>query len=119
MENRTAPRLVLLIALMFAPAAFGAGKIKADPYTEAVAEYVEAAGVQLGAIRESVNASLADAGDDAKQRYADVVRYLAVCDDYVRRLKVASQKEFDPLKAEFEKTRAEMVKSLEAARKAV
>lgn len=119
MENRIAPRLLLLVALVLAPAIFAAETPKMDPYTQAVASYVEAAGVQLAAIRESVVASTADATDELKQRYADVVRRLDTCDDYVRRLKVASQKDFDPLKAEFEKARAEMVKTLETARKTV
>lgn len=119
MEIRNASRLLLVCAMLFSPAVFAAEKLKADPYREAVNVYVEAAEAQLRAIRESVVASTNDAPDDVKQRYADATKRLDQCDEYVKRLRLASQKEFDPLKSEFEKARAEMVKSLEAARKAV
>jgi Skp family chaperone for outer membrane proteins len=120
MKTRAVCRLVLLLALSVSPAGFAAEKNPAEvAYAKAVTAYVDSAQAQMKAIREAVEAIVAKdpADEDKKQQYAGVFVLLDDCDDFVGRLKAASRKQFDPLKAEFERVRGEMVKVLEAAQR--
>jgi hypothetical protein len=122
MKIHASSRLVLLFVLGVSPAVFAAEKSPADAaYAQAVVAYVDSAKAQLKAIRAAVDALVAkDPADEVtKQRYADVFTRLDDCDDLVSRLKAAPRKQFDPLKAEFERVRAEMVKAIDAAQRAV
>ncbi len=107
-------RLVLLGTLCGLPAVLAVEAI--DSYTQAVGTYVTGAGQQLHAIRREVDAVTQKAPDDVKQKYAGVYAGLAKSDKLLESLKVAESKDFDRLKADFERTRDAMIKQLETVR---
>lgn len=88
----------------------------ADPYARAVVAYVTGAGQQLHATRVEVDAVTRKAPDDVKQKYAGVYAGLAKSDELLESLKIAAPKDFDRLKADFERTRDDMIKQLAAVR---
>ena len=111
--------LVFLGALMLSPAAFAVDeKSRSDPYAEAVAAYIDAAGQQLKAIRETIDAITEKSTDETKRNYGNVYRGLDRCDGLVRELKAATPQTFDLRKATFERVRGEMVKDFETAQRA-
>ncbi len=110
--------LVLGCSLLILPAAIAAETANPDPYTQAVATYITAAGQQLHAIRNEVDAVTKNATDPAvKQRYVRVYAELDRSARILDALKTAETKDFDRLKAEFELTRDKMVKVLDAVRR--
>jgi len=110
-------RLVVFCTLLGLPAAFAGETANPDPYAQAVAAYVNGAGQQLHAIRAEVDAVTKNAPESVKQKYAGVHAGLAQSDKMLEELKAAGPKDFDRLKADFERTRDEMIKLLEAVRR--
>ena len=87
-------------------------------YTRAVQSYLQAAGDQLRAIRASLEAEQgSDPSDTTKQRYAGAFAKLGRCDNLLTELKKADAADFDRVKLQFEQMRADMLKTLDAARK--
>ncbi len=111
-------RILLAVSLFSAPALFAAGGGQNGAYEQAVAAYIDGATQQLRAIRTGVDGSVAKAGEAGKQTYADVYRGLDQCDAMIAQLRVAVPRDFDPVKARFEDTRARMISTLENVRKA-
>ena len=111
-------RILLAVSLFSAPALFAAGGGQNDgAYQQAVEAYISGATQQLRAIRTGVDGSVAKAGEAGKQTYADVYRALDQCDAMIAQLRVAVPRDFDPIKARFEDTRARMITTLENVRK--
>ncbi len=112
-------RLLLAVSLFAAPALFAAGGGQiGGAYEQAVEAYIFGATQQLRAIRTGVDDAVAKAGEAGKQAYADVYRGLDQCDAMIAQLRVAVPRDFDPIKARFEDTRARMISTLENVRKA-
>jgi hypothetical protein len=87
-------------------------------YAEAVKSYVDAATEQLRAIRGSVDTQVASINsDEDKKRFDAVFSKLDECDKLLVDLKKAGPRDFDRVKKQFEKTRAEVSKALESVKK--
>lgn len=106
--------LVLLCSLFGLPAVIAAQN---DPYAQAVAAYVTAAGQELTAIRGQVDAETKDGAESVKQRFAAAYAALEKADALLEKLKKAEPRDFDRVKAELERARGETVKALEVARR--
>lgn len=78
----------------------------------AVADYLLAAGQELGAFHEQLEARKADWDP---QRYGSVKAKLDECDRLLARLKAAPAAEFDRLKARYEDSRKVLVEGLNRA----
>ncbi len=90
----------------------------AATYAKAVKEYLAAAQQQLKDVREQADNEVKRGGEAAKQRYMETYFGLDRCDLQLEQLKVAPSSQFDYIKANFEASRGDMIKKLEAARKA-
>jgi hypothetical protein len=110
-------RFLLVVTLLGAPALFAAGSGATSAYEQAVAAYIEGATQQLRAIRTDVDTAVGKAGEAGRRTYAEVYRGLDQCDATLALLRVAGPRDFDLIKANFEKTRAQMIATLDAARK--
>lgn len=86
-------------------------------YAEAVTAYVEAATVQLRAVRGEVDAIKAKSGEPGRPAWVELYLDLDECDAMVARLRVVGAKDFDGLKAKFERVRGEVLDALAAAKK--
>jgi uncharacterized protein YicC (UPF0701 family) len=81
---------------------------------QAVSQYIDGATKELDVYREQIGAA---ARPDNRQQLTKAKAKLDECDKLVDDLKSADLTHFDPIKADYEKTRAEMVKALQAAQK--
>lgn len=81
---------------------------------QAVAQYVDGATRELDAYRQQIGAAAHSAN---QEQLADAKAKLDECDRLVAGLKSADPEQFDRIKATYERTRGEMVKSLQAAQK--
>jgi hypothetical protein len=100
------------------PAADPAMASPQSAYDQAVKSYVDAATDQIHAIRNQVDAEVGPTPVDAvKQRFAKAYSQLDDCEQLLAKLKSAGPPDFDKIKAQFEQKRAEMLKSLDSARK--
>lgn len=86
-------------------------------YAEAVTAYVEGATAQLRALRGEVDALKAKSGEAGRPAWVELYLDLDACDAMVARLRVAGAKDFDGLKAKFERVRGEVLEVLAAAKK--
>ena len=113
---KTANRMLLAAALFGLMAGVGPVRGQASSYEQAVAIYVEAAAQEMRTIRKQADAVAVD--DAGRRAYADVYRELNSCDALVAQLRVAVPRDFDPVKARYEKQRFVLINVLEATRKA-
>lgn len=111
-------RFLLVVTLLGAPALFAAGSGATSAYEQAVTAYIEGATQQLRAIRTDVDTAAGKAGEAGRRTYAEVYRGLDQCDATLALLRVAGPRDFDLIKANFEKTRGQMIAALDVARKA-
>jgi len=111
------PACLLMLSL---PLARAAAEAVADPqaaYEHAVRAYVDAAGDQLKAIRTELDRLVKTAASaDGRKRFELVYPKLDQADQMLADLKNAGPADFDSIKSKFEQTRADMLKTLDAAR---
>lgn len=89
-----------------------------DPaYRQAVDAYVEAAGKELAALRVQRDALVKAAPESVKERYEAFSEELAECEQLLKALKDSSPKDFDVIKARYEKQRMETTEALRRATK--
>jgi len=103
----TAPQLLVAQTTATSPAA--------DPYTAAVKAYVDAASKETAVSRKEIEAA---EKQGKKEAYASARVVLEKCEALITRLKAGVRGEFDPTKAEYERTRATLQKKLVEARHA-
>jgi hypothetical protein len=104
----------LLLAVMPASAVVAfAEPAEADALRQqAVAQYIDGATRELDVYRQQISAAVHSAN---QQQWAEAKAKLDECDRLVSGLKSADPEQFDRIKASYERTRGEMVKSLRAA----
>ena len=120
MNSKTLP-LAILLSFTLPGALPAADRPRVDPqseYARAVKSYVDAAGVQLQAVRENLDALVKNAPDEAKDRFKKTSETLEETVKVLAQLKTAIPADFDRIKAEFERTREKLLKELSAAQKA-
>ncbi len=84
-----------------------------DPYVIAVNQYIDAASAEIGAIGKQVQ----DAEKIGKKKRLSAAREsLASCEALIARLKTAGRADFDLLKAEYERTRKDLIEKVNTAR---
>ncbi|NBQ57119.1 MAG: hypothetical protein EBU32_01735 [Opitutaceae bacterium] len=83
----------------------------------AVENYVEAATAQMSGMRTDVEKLKAAIGEPGRRVWAELAVELAAGDQLVGQLRGASLKEFDVLKAKFERLRLEVGETIVALRK--
>jgi len=83
----------------------------------AVENYVEAATRQMSGLRAEVEKLKAAIGEPGRRVWAELAVELAAGDALVGQLRAASPKEFDALKAKFERLRLEVGEAIVAVRK--
>jgi hypothetical protein len=83
----------------------------------AVENYVEAATRQMSGLRAEVEKLKAAIGEPGRRVWAELAVELAAGDALVGQLRAASPKEFDALKAKFERLRREVGEAIVAVRK--
>jgi hypothetical protein len=109
----------LALVLVVAPALSVVAKAEpadADALRQqAVSQYVDAATKELNAYRQEITAA---SRADNQQQLGEAKAELDECDRLVVNLKSADSKQFDLIKADYERTRGAMVKALHAAQKA-
>ena len=86
-----------------------------DPYTTAVNAYVDAATKEMTVARTEIETA---EKQGKKEAYAGARAVYEKCQALVTRLKTASHTDFDPTKAEYERTRATLQKKLKEAKQA-
>jgi hypothetical protein len=109
------PFLAILMGTLFGLPAVSAAQ--QDPYTQAVTAYVTAAGQELAAIRGQIDAETKEGSADLKKKFVAAAAALDRTEKLLEKLKTASSKDFDLVKAEFERSRNETVKELALARR--
>jgi hypothetical protein len=115
MKNST--RVWLGLVLLGAGGLRAAEADRPRTYAEAVVAYVDAATVQLRALRGEVDALKAKSGEPGRPAWVELYLDLDECDAMVARLRVVGSKDFDGLKAKFERVRGEVLEALAAAKK--
>lgn len=83
----------------------------------AVENYVEAATRQMSGLRAEVEKLKAAIGEPGRRVWAELAMELAAGDALVGQLRAASPKEFDALKAKFERLRFEVGETIVVVRK--
>ena len=83
----------------------------------AVENYVEAATRQMSGLRAEVEKLKAAIGEPGRRMWAELAVELAAGDALVGHLRAASPKEFDALKAKFERLRREVGETIVAVQK--
>jgi Cu/Ag efflux protein CusF len=83
-------------------------------YDQAVANYIDGASKEVAAFRAQIDAVK---DPEMAKRFATAKEKLASCEATLEQLKTAARGRFDPLKAEYERNRTELLKELEVARK--
>ena len=83
----------------------------------AVENYVEAATRQMSGLRAEVEKLKAAIGEPGRRVWAELAVELAAGDALVGQLRAASPKEFDALKAKFERLRREVGETIVVVRK--
>ena len=83
----------------------------------AVENYVDAATRQMSCLRVEVEKLKAAIGEPGRRVWAELAVELAAGDALVGQLRAASPKEFDALKAKFERLRRELGEAIAAVRK--
>ena len=83
----------------------------------AVENYVEAATRQMSGLRAEVEKLKAAIGEPGRRMWTELAVELAAGDALVGQLRAASPKEFDALKAKFERLRLEVGETIVAVRK--
>jgi hypothetical protein len=83
----------------------------------AVENYVEAATRQMSGLRAEVEKLKAAIGEPGRRVWAELAVELAAGDALVGQLRAASPKEFDALKAKFERLRREVGETIVAVQK--
>ena len=81
-------------------------------YQKAVKAYVDAAGQELQALQTQVSGALKGADEAKKAAYRGLLGRLEKCEEVYEQLKAAAPKDFDRLKALYEKQRDETLKAL-------
>jgi hypothetical protein len=108
----------LCILLALAPtSSLLAGDDASDPEAQrqqAVAQYVDGATNELDAFRQQIGAA---ARPDNVQECRDARAKLDRCTKLVASLKTADRNQFDPIKRDYENSRGELVKALQAAQR--
>ncbi len=110
--------LLLAATVSVSPLAYAAPATPApaaDPYTTAVNAYIDAATKEMAAIRKELESA---EKQGKKEAFAGVRAVFEKCDALVARLKKVGRSDFDPTKAEYERTRATLQKRLVDARRA-
>ena len=115
--NNVISRFLMLSMLLGLPAAYAVDDTTPNPYAQAVANYVTAAGRELDAIRGEIDVGAKQGDESRKQKYAAVYAELNRSAKSLEALKAAEPKDFDRLKADYERTRGEMVVKLDQARR--
>lgn len=87
----------------------------ADPYTTAVNAYVDAATKEMAVIRKELETA---EKQGKKETFAGARAVFEKCDALVAQLKKSGKGDFDPTKAEYERSRATLQKKLVDARRA-
>jgi hypothetical protein len=106
---------LLAIALPLAPVVASAQTTDADAlHQEAVLEYIDGATKELDVYRHQITAA---SRPENQQLLGEAKAKLAECDRLVKALKSADDDQFDSIKASYERTRAGMIKALQAAQK--
>lgn len=116
-------RFVRLLALLVFPA-LGAHllaqtsvppstQVATDPYRVAVNQYVDAATKEVDAIRTEI---VSNEKLGKTELYAPARTALEACENLVTRLKSAGQGDFDRIKSEYERNRADLLQKLNTAR---
>ncbi len=113
-----------LLSLLLAIFALSGLSVKAaspnsanDAYSKAVVAYIEAANKEMATYQKDADTLAGQAADNERQAFKDVYAKLDRCDQLLKQLTDATPRNFDKLKAEYEKTRADMVKTLDGLRK--
>jgi hypothetical protein len=81
---------------------------------QAVSQYIDGATKELDVYRQQISAA---GRPENQQLLGEAKAKLSECDRLVKALKSADPDQFDLLKSSYERTRAEMVKALQAAQK--
>jgi hypothetical protein len=118
MNSKTLSFAILLSFTL--PGALRAADQTLDPqseYSKAVKAYVDAAGVQLQAVRDNLGALTKSATGEAKERYQKASETLEQTEKVLSRLKTTTAMDFDRVKAEFERSREKLLKELSDAQK--
>jgi hypothetical protein len=108
--------LWLLLTLTL-PAAIPASAEPTDAESlrqQAVSQYIDGATKELEAFGQEINAA---ARPDNQQQSREARAKLDECNGLVTDLKTADSKHFDGVKADYERTRGELVKALQAAQR--
>jgi hypothetical protein len=105
----------LLGTVSLAPVAARADTTDSDSQRQqAVSQYIDGATKELDAYRQQISTA---GRPENQQLLGEAKAKLAECDRLVKELKSADPDQFDLLKSSYERTRAEMVKALQAAQK--
>ena len=83
----------------------------ASPYERAVKVYVEAATNEVQAMHRQVDALCHDATPETKTRYAGVYAKLELCEKLLADLRSAAPADFDRIKEQYERERANLGKA--------
>lgn len=86
-----------------------------DAYTAAVNAYIDAATKEMALFRKEIESA---EKQGKKEAYAGARALYEKCNALVAHLKTGGRSEFDPTKAEYERTRATLQKKLKEARHA-
>jgi hypothetical protein len=105
----------LIAVLPLAPVAVSAETTDGDaPRQQAVSQYIEGATKELDVYRQQITAA---SRPENQQLLGEAKAKLSECDTLVKALKSADAEQFDLIKSNYERTRAEMIKALQAAQK--
>ena len=116
-HNRWKPVGLWLLLAVMAPAPMFAAGEPTDPETlrqQAVSQYIDGATKEVEAYRQQVCAA---ARPDNQAQLKEANARLDECIRLVADLKSADQAHFDLVKADYERSRSELVKALQAAQK--
>jgi len=108
-------RVLLALVMLGATVAQAADAERPLTYAEAVTVYVEAAKVQLRALRAEVEGLKARSGESGRAIGVELTLDLDACDAMIARLRVVGSRDFDGLKASFERVRGDLIEALAAA----
>jgi hypothetical protein len=102
-----------MVLIAGTPVLMSAQSADADsPRQQAVSQYIDGATKELTVYRDEISA---DARPEDQQLLADAKAKLAQCDSLVRDLKAADEAHFDVVKADYERTRGQLAKAIQAA----
>ncbi len=118
MNVRFGLRFFMWAMILAGPALHAAAPSAMSGYAKAVQVYVEAAATEMRAIRGEVDSAKAKIGEPGRKVWEEIYPDLDQCDALVEQLRTATPRNFDPLKAKFERTRAGVTEALAGVRAA-